>query len=164
MVSEIDSEIASGGGSQRWAAPGLPFDLRALRYAIAAAEHLSFSKAALALDTCTSSVSRSIRDLEDCVGVSLFQRTTMGVHLTDAGAHFLSNVLPAIYQIEAAIRGAGAAGRVEEGVVRIGILTTLAGGFFRKFRRIQPQSLALDPESSLTQGFHADRCKGNSCR
>lgn len=86
MISEIDKEFSSGVGSQRWADPGLPFDLRALRYAIAAAEHLSFSKAALALDTCTSSVSRSIRDFEDSVGVSLFQRTTMGVHLTDAGA------------------------------------------------------------------------------
>ncbi|RDD94642.1 LysR family transcriptional regulator (plasmid) [Paracoccus sp. TD-10] len=115
----------------QWTASGLPFDLRAVRYVLAASELLSFSKVAYALDARVSTVSRSIRDLEDSLGVSLFQRSTMGVRLTDAGARFLDNVLPAIIQIEAAIQHAGSAGRVEDGVVRVGILTTLAGGFLR---------------------------------
>lgn len=115
----------------QWPETGLPFDLRAVRYVLAAAELLSFSKVALALDIKVSTVSRSIRDLEDSIGVSLFERTTMGVRLTDAGSRFLDDILPAIFQIENAIHHAGSAGRVEEGVVRIGILTTLAGGFLR---------------------------------
>ena len=76
----------------QWTASGLPFDLRAVRYVLAASELLSFSKVAYALDARVSTVSRSIRDLEDSLGVSLFQRSTMGVRLTDAGARFLDNV------------------------------------------------------------------------
>lgn len=110
---------------------GPPFDLRALRYVLAAAEHLSFRRAADALETRASSVSRGVRDFEDRIGVALFERGSFGVRLTDAGARFLDQTIPAIQQIETAVRMAGAAGRVETGAVRIGIITSLAGGFLR---------------------------------
>ena len=60
----------------RWPAEGLPFDMRALRYVLAAAEQMSFSGAAGALGMKVSSISRNVRDFEDSLGISLFERTS----------------------------------------------------------------------------------------
>ncbi|KAB2726429.1 LysR family transcriptional regulator [Brucella anthropi] len=118
--------------SVRWPDKSFPFDLRSLRYVLAAAESMSFSGAALALKTKVSTVSRRVRHFEDSIGVSLFERTSAGVRLTVAGARFLNEIVPAIQTIEMALHHADAAGRVELGTVRIGIITTLAGGFLRE--------------------------------
>ena len=126
----------------RWPTQGLPFDMRALRYVLAAAEQMSFSGAAGALGMKVSSVSRHVRDFEDDLGISLFERTTSGVRLTDAGAKFLDDIIPVLQMAEAVMQRAGAAGRVEEGTVRVGIITTLGGGFLREliaaYRRCYP--------------------------
>ena len=116
----------------RWPAEGLPFDMRALRYVLAAAEQMSFSGAAGALGMKVSSVSRHVRDFEDNLGISLFERTTSGVRLTDAGSRFLDDIIPVLQMAEVVLQRAGAAGRVEDGTVRIGIITTLGGGFLRE--------------------------------
>jgi DNA-binding transcriptional LysR family regulator len=110
----------------------LPYDLRSLRYVLAAAEHLSLHAAADALDLDRTTVSRAVRDFEDRVGVGLFERGQFGVRLTDAGEQLLDGIIPALVQIEHAVQFAAAAGRVENGTVRIGIISTLAGGFLRK--------------------------------
>lgn len=126
----------------RWPADGLPFDMRPLRYVLAAAEQMSFSAAAAALGVKVSSVSRHVRNFEDCIGISLFERSTSGVRLTDAGNRFLNDIIPVLQNAEAVLQRAGAAGRVEEGKVRVGIITTLAGGFLRElvasYRRCYP--------------------------
>jgi len=103
-----------------------------LRDVLAAAESMSFSGAAQGLKTKVSTVSRRVRNFEDAIGVSLFERTSAGVRLTVAGERFLNEIVPAIQSIEIALHHAGAAGRVELGAVRIGIITTLAGGFLRE--------------------------------
>lgn len=115
----------------RWPEDGLPFDMRPLRFVLAAAEQTSFSGAALALKIGVSSVSRRVREFEDEIGVSLFERLSSGVRLTDAGTRFLDEIIPALHHVEAALNHARAAGRVEEGRVRIGIITTLGSGFLR---------------------------------
>lgn len=147
--------------SVRWSNNGLPFDLRPLRYVLAAAESMSFSGAALALKTKVSTVSRRVRDFEDSIGVALFERTSAGVRLTVAGARFLNEIVPAIQAIEMALHHADAAGRVELGTVRIGIITTLAGGFLREliadFDNQYP-GVFLDVRTggALSQTFHLD--------
>lgn len=50
-------------------------------HALAAAEHLSFSRAAHVLRVRQSAVSRRVRALEDVLGVSLFERHSTGVRL-----------------------------------------------------------------------------------
>lgn len=127
----LRSKIPLSTRPVRWPYDGLPFDMRALRFVLAAAEQMSFSGAAQALNIRVSTVSRRVRDFEDEIGVTLFERTPAGVRLTYAGEKFLSEILPAILQIEAALSHAGAAGRVEQGKIRIGITTTLGGGFLR---------------------------------
>src|ERR671929_1725581 len=53
-----------------------------------AARHLSFTKAGEELFLTQSAVSRQIKDLEDGLGVSLFQRRHRALALTEAGQQF----------------------------------------------------------------------------
>lgn len=120
----------------------LPFDLRPIRVVLAAAEYLSLHAAAEALKLDRTTVSRAVRDFEERLGVGLFERGAFGVRLTDAGVRLVQEVAPALAQIEHAIQFAAAAGRAENGTVRIGIISTLAGGFLRKlvhsYERLNP--------------------------
>lgn len=107
-------------------------DVNKLHYLFTAAESGSFREAARTLQVRQSSVSRGISRLEDQLGVSLFERSRGGVRLTDAGERFLADARTALDQLEIAQKMALAAGRAEIGIVRVGILTSLAGGFLRE--------------------------------
>lgn len=74
-------------------------------------------------------MSRRIRDLEDRLGASLFHRHSGGVALTVAGQRFLRRVRIALQQIEDGINDVAAIGRSEDGMVKIGIFSSLASGF-----------------------------------
>ncbi len=54
-------------------------------YLLEVCKHGSFSKAADALLVSRPAISRAMKDLEDEFGISIFQRTTTGVVLTEAG-------------------------------------------------------------------------------
>lgn len=103
--------------------------LRQLHYFVAAAEYGSFRKAAEALDLNVSSVSRRIRDLEDELGASLFQRHPGGLRLTEPGAVFLERVRDGLRHIDKGVSHVAAAGRVGRGSLRVGIFSSLASGF-----------------------------------
>ncbi|HET6859860.1 MAG TPA: LysR family transcriptional regulator [Streptomyces sp.] len=60
-----------------------------LRYFVAVAENLSFTKAARQLHMATSPLSQRVRDLEQDLGAVLFDRDSHGVALTPAGAALL---------------------------------------------------------------------------
>ncbi len=111
------------------------FELRHIRYFIAAAEHGSFRKAARALRIAESAISRRVRDLEDNLGASLFQRHSDGVSLTLAGRRFLERARDALRQIDAGAKVVAAIGRAEEGRIRIGIFSSLASGFLPELLR-----------------------------
>ena len=64
-------------------------ELRHLRYFVAVAEALSFTKAAGKLHTAQPSLTRQIKDLEEEIGVRLLNRTKQQVSLTDEGRSFL---------------------------------------------------------------------------
>ncbi|NHI01720.1 LysR family transcriptional regulator [Oceanimonas sp. MB9] len=59
--------------------------LTAVRSFVAAAKHLSFTRAAEALCVTQAAISRQIRELETHLGVELFKRTGRTVELTEAG-------------------------------------------------------------------------------
>ena len=64
-------------------------ELRHLRYFVAVAEALSFTKGAANLHLAQPSLTRQIKDLEEEIGVRLLNRTKQQVSLTAEGASFL---------------------------------------------------------------------------
>lgn len=131
--------------------PELPrsrIKLHHLRYFVAAVEHGSFRKAGRALEIEESAISRRIRDMEDELGASLFQRHAGGVRLTIAGERFLGPARKALRHIDTGASDVAAIGRSEEGHVRVGVFSSLASGFLfdllRQFGRLHP-NVRVDP-------------------
>lgn len=106
--------------------------LRQFEYLTAAANLGSFRRAAEMCGVDQSIVSRSLKQLEDHLGVALFERAKSGVQLTLAGHWVLAEISPAVEQLKAVGRCARAVRRSEFGALRLGILTTLAGGRLRE--------------------------------
>jgi DNA-binding transcriptional LysR family regulator len=71
------------------ALPGADLDLRLVRYFTVVADHLHFGRAAADLRIAQPSLSRQIRHLEQQLGARLFDRTSQGTRLTEAGEVFL---------------------------------------------------------------------------
>jgi LysR family transcriptional regulator, benzoate and cis,cis-muconate-responsive activator of ben and cat genes len=90
-------------------------ELRHLRYFVAVAEMENVSRAATQrLHVAQPSLSRQIRDLEDEVGVQLFERTAKSVRLTEAGRAFLDEARAILKRVdEAVLKARGVAGKQE---------------------------------------------------
>ena len=69
--------------------PDIDLDVRTLRFFVAVAEELSFTRAAARLFVAQQAVSRDIRQLERRLGTPLFVRTTRRVTLTPDGQRLL---------------------------------------------------------------------------
>ena len=109
----------------------MPIELKHLRY-IEAAERLgSFRKAAEWVSIRQSNLSRRIRDLEEMLGVRLFDRTNSGVRATSAGQEFCRRVRHILDEVQTAVDGARASGRGDSGHVTIGFYTSLSAGNLR---------------------------------
>ena len=66
-----------------------------------AADHLSFTKAAVELHLTHGAVSRQIKALESHLGIPLFRRRNRRIELTEAGIAFLPGVRQALHVMEA---------------------------------------------------------------
>ncbi|PVX71110.1 DNA-binding transcriptional regulator HcaR [Paraburkholderia unamae] len=86
-------------------------ELRHLRYFIAVADELSFTRAAQRLHTAQPSLSQQIRNLEDEVGTPLFERTRRKVELTEAGKVFLAEARLVVAQADRAVARARQVGQ-----------------------------------------------------
>lgn len=97
-------------------------ELRHLRYFVAVAEELNFTRAAERLRTAQPSLSQQIRDLEDEVGTALFVRNKRRVELTAAGTVFLDEARLVLAQSQRAITLARRAAQSEGGTLTIGFV------------------------------------------
>lgn len=75
-------------------------ELRHMRYFIAVAEELNFHRAAAKIHIDQTSLSRTIRDLEEQLGAPLFVRRPRNLHLTPAGLKLLSEARRLLVRFE----------------------------------------------------------------
>jgi DNA-binding transcriptional LysR family regulator len=94
-------------------------ELRHLRYFIAVAEELNFSRAAQRLHMAQPPLSAAIRQLEQELGTDLLSRTTREVRLTDAGRTFLEGAHRTLAELDRARIGAQRAAAGEIGALRV---------------------------------------------
>ena len=79
-------------------------ELRQMRYFIAVAEELNFTRAAERLQIAQPPLSRQVQSLEQSLGIALLERTNRRVTLTPAGAIFLDECRQILAQVERSVR------------------------------------------------------------
>ncbi len=135
-------------------------ELRHLRYFIAVAEELHFSKAAKRLNISQPPLSYQIAQLEEEVGVKLLNRTNRSVELTAAGENFLEDIYHLFNTLDRACDDARRIDRGEEGKLIIGFSGSWSSKllkFLRFYRSKFPNIKVLLHQSSTSdqvQGLH----------
>jgi DNA-binding transcriptional LysR family regulator len=95
-------------------------ELRHLRYFVAVAEELNFTRAAERLGISQPPLSSQIRQLEKELGTPLFHRRARSVELTDAGKLLLEEARVVLKQVEVAETGVRRRARGETGRIVVG--------------------------------------------
>jgi DNA-binding transcriptional LysR family regulator len=95
-------------------------ELRQLRYFVAVADELNFTKAARRLRVAQPALSRQVRQLEDEIGLPLLERSARGASLTAVGEAFLIEARALLAQSEKAIAVARSSGRAQVRSLNVG--------------------------------------------
>ncbi len=98
-------------------------ELRHLRYFVAVAENLSFTKAAAKLHLAQPSLTRQIHNLEEEIGVRLLNRSTSQVALTEEGRAFLLDARRVLALASESVLAVQRLSRGETGQLNIGYLS-----------------------------------------
>lgn len=130
-------------------------ELRHLRYFVAVAEERNFTRAAERLHIAQPPLSRQIQQLEEDLGVQLFERQTRPLRLTDTGRFFYTHALRVLAQtaeLEAMTRRVGQIERK----MQVGFVgSTLYGMLPRIIRRFRTEhsdiELSLHEMSTMDQ-------------
>jgi DNA-binding transcriptional LysR family regulator len=93
---------------------------------VAVAERRNFARAARHLVVVPSTISQTIRTLEERLGVRLLNRTTRSVSLTDAGDRLLTRIRPAILELGEAVEDLHEFRNVPSGTLRLSVSNVAA--------------------------------------
>jgi DNA-binding transcriptional LysR family regulator len=137
--------------------------VRELRYFVAVAEELHFTRAAELLHISQPSLSKQIRLLERDLGFALFRRDRRTVALTDAGEALLPRARELVGSWNEALAEATQRARAAAALLRVGFQTSVAGALYQfavtRFRKDHSGwgvELKLHPWSDPTAGLLDD--------
>ena len=104
-------------------------ELRHLRYFIALSGSLNFTRAAERLHVTQSTLSHQIKQLEEEIGIALFDRVGKRVSLTEAGDEFLHYCTKALHEIDLGLGALRQESSDVAGELRVGSTHTFNLGF-----------------------------------
>ena len=127
--------------------------LTELKYIVAVAEERHFGRAAERSFVSQPSLSASVKNLEEELGVTLFERGKRGVFLTEAGERIVDQARRALAEAERVKLVARQGRDPLKGTLRLGIIHTIAPyllpGLVAALRRLAPE-MPLDVEENIT--------------
>lgn len=100
--------------------------LRQLRYFVAIAQELNFTRAAEVCFVGQSTLSAGLKELEDTLGARLVERDRQNVAITPIGREILERAKVILAASEDLVEYAGAAGKPMMGTIRLGVIPTIA--------------------------------------
>ncbi|MBV6820304.1 LysR family transcriptional regulator [Rahnella sp. PD12R] len=121
---------------------------------VAVAEEKSFRKAAARLNLTASTLSHSLRALEERLGVRLLNRTTRTVSPTEAGIALLAEIAPAFAAIAGAVEKVNTFRETPQGTVRINTPRIAADlVFMPQFKQFSQDFPDIRLELATNDGF-----------
>lgn len=131
--------------------------LAALTAFVEAANGNNFSRAAERLGIKASTVSRYIKDLEQDLGIALFNRSTRTLHLTEGGQTFLHHARRVLTELDNAKAATSALNQHPRGVLKLNVppafarhhLLPVLGSFLEKFPEIKVDLTLEDAHVNL---------------
>src|SRR5579859_1285934 len=100
--------------------------LRHIRYFLAVAEQRSFTRAADALHVSQPTLSQQIRQLEETLGVQLFDRSGRTVQLTEFGEVYARHARAALHELDTGQRALHDVADLGSGSLRLAMMPTFA--------------------------------------
>ncbi|RVU45673.1 hydrogen peroxide-inducible genes activator [Lujinxingia sediminis] len=117
--------------------------LRQLEYIVALADTGQFVEAARVCSVSQPALSKQIREVEELLGVELFERARPRVLLTGAGEEVVKRARSLLLEAKELVDAAQVFAGARQGTVRLGVIPTIAPyglpGLLAKFRRIYPE-------------------------
>ncbi len=100
--------------------------LRQLEYVVAVADTGQFVEAARQCAVSQPALSRQVREVEDQLGVQIFERARPRVLLTPVGGEIVRRARLLLAQARELVEVANASARVRQGTLRLGVIPTIA--------------------------------------
>lgn len=117
-------------------------ELTPLKYFSVLADYLSFTEAAKELYITQSTLSLSIKQLEDELGTSLFDRVGKRIYLSDAGKVFLEYARHALDEVSNGVEQLKEMQHIYSGCVRVGVIyssSVVLNACIHKFTKTYPK-------------------------
>lgn len=121
----------------------MKISFRQIRYFQAVADRLSFTAAARSLHMAQPPLSRQIKNLEEALGVVLFERTGHGIRLTEAGHFFRERTEQILKMLNETAEATNKIGQGKGYWFRVGFVPSVLYGELLKFIT---QVQGLDPQ------------------